>query len=98
MSEAGGSSITTTTKTAQPEKSAQPFSLRMRQQLARRYASLRAKADPITRHISLSLITAEGLDKFSRIIFPLAFLLFNISFWIVYSQPVVFFSHLFEEN
>ena len=35
-------------------------------------------------------MTAEGLDKCARICFPMCFLLFNIMYWSIYTQRVVF--------
>ena len=35
-------------------------------------------------------MTADGMDKCARICFPLCFLLFNICYWSIYSQPTVF--------
>ena len=35
-------------------------------------------------------VTAQGIDKSARIIFPAGFVLFNIVYWIIYTQHVVF--------
>ena len=35
-------------------------------------------------------ITADGVDKCSRICFPLCFLFFNVLYWSIYTQRVVF--------
>jgi hypothetical protein len=35
-------------------------------------------------------LNAESIDKTSRIIFPAAFALFNLLYWIIYTQPIVF--------
>ena len=34
-------------------------------------------------------MTADGMDKCARILFPLAFLLFNILYWTIYSRPII---------
>ena len=35
-------------------------------------------------------MTADGVDKCARILFPTCFLFFNICYWSIYSQPNVF--------
>jgi hypothetical protein len=35
-------------------------------------------------------VTAKGIDRASRIIFPASFILFNVVYWIIYTQEVVF--------
>ncbi|ELT89100.1 hypothetical protein CAPTEDRAFT_216689 [Capitella teleta] len=35
-------------------------------------------------------VTAQGIDKSSRIIFPSAFVLFNVVYWLIYTQEIVF--------
>ena len=36
------------------------------------------------------VLSADGVDKAARIIFPSIFCLFNIIYWIYYTQPVVY--------
>ena len=34
--------------------------------------------------------TSKKLDEFSRVFFPAVFLLFNVCYWVLYTQPIVF--------
>ena len=36
------------------------------------------------------VMTSDGLDMFSRIFFPILFAIFNLVYWIGYTQKVIF--------
>ena len=34
--------------------------------------------------------TADGMDRISRVLFPICFGVFNVLYWVIYTKPVVY--------
>ena len=41
-------------------------------------------------NITDDTLSADGIDRVSRFLFPALFAFFNFLYWIVYTQPIVF--------
>lgn len=41
-------------------------------------------------HQTSNRLTADGLDKACRIVFPVSFGVFNFLYWVIYTQPIVY--------
>lgn len=50
------------------------------------YAQLREKERTKEKNALIAMTTDSAVDKYSRAIFPIAFMVFNIVYWIVYLQ------------